>query len=91
MAAYFYRLHPTWEVRLMIQLTPLHRALDRLVRLGGRLDETKVEPAIRWLLDRGWVFAAQQLAIVMLKKNVSAADGKALLEKAGGRLRGAIG
>lgn len=78
MAAYFYRLHPTWEVRLMIQLTPLHRALDWLVRLGGRLDETKVEPAIRWLLDRGWVFAAQQLAIVMLNRHNLAELGKAI-------------
>ncbi len=69
MAAYFYRLHPTWEVRLMIQLTPLHRALDGLVRLGGLLDEDRALPAIRWLLDRGWVFAAQQLAIVMLNRH----------------------
>ena len=68
MAAYFYRLHPTRDVRLMIQLTPLHRALDWLVRLGGRLDERSIEPALRWLLDRGWVFAAQQLAIVVLNQ-----------------------
>lgn len=78
MAAYFYRLHPTWDVRLMIQLTPLHRALDRIVRLGGWLDEARAEPAIRWLLDRGWVFGAQQLAILMLNRHNLAELNKAL-------------
>jgi glycosyltransferase involved in cell wall biosynthesis len=68
MAAYFYRLHPTFEVRLMIQLTPLHRVLDKIGRLGGWLDERRAEPVIRFLLDRGWVFAAQQLAIVVLNR-----------------------
>lgn len=79
MAAYFYRLHPTLDVRLMIQLTPLHRALDWIARLGGRLDEDKALPAISWLLDRGWVFAAQQLAIVMLNRH-NLASLKAAME-----------
>lgn len=35
-ARYFYAKHPTWEVRLMTQLTPLHRGLAWLLAGGGR-------------------------------------------------------
>ncbi|MEB3223902.1 MAG: glycosyltransferase [Candidatus Sericytochromatia bacterium] len=69
MAARFYRLHPTWEVRLMIQLTPLHRGLDWLVRLGGLLDEQRIEPALRWLLARGQPMVARRLAALMLNRH----------------------
>ena len=68
MAAYFYRKYPTLNVRLMIQLTPLHRFLNWLVTFGGRADERKAEPLMRWLLDRNQVFLAQQVAILMLNQ-----------------------
>ncbi|MDB5098699.1 MAG: glycosyl transferase family 2 [Cyanobacteria bacterium RYN_339] len=68
MAAYFFRKHPTLDVRLMIQLTALHHALNWLVTLGGRLDEVKAEPALKWLLERGKPALAQQLAILMLNQ-----------------------
>jgi hypothetical protein len=68
MAACFYRKHPTLEVRLMIQLTALHQALAWLVTLGGRFDERNARPAMQWLLLRGHVFWAQQLAILMLNQ-----------------------
>jgi glycosyltransferase involved in cell wall biosynthesis len=68
MAARFFRLHPTWEVRLMIQLTPLHRVLDRLVRLGGWLDERRLDPALRWLLARGRPMLARRLAALVLNR-----------------------
>lgn len=81
MGAYFYRLHPTLDVRLMIQHTPLHRALDFVARLGGRLDEDTVRPLMEWLLANGWVFAAKQLAIVMLNRHNLAALKVALTEE----------
>lgn len=68
MAAYFYRKHPTLDVRLMIQYTALHRALNALVTLGGWADERKAEPLMRWLLAKGRVFLAQQVAILMLNQ-----------------------
>ncbi|MEB3330570.1 MAG: glycosyltransferase [Candidatus Sericytochromatia bacterium] len=84
MAARFFRLHPTWEVRLMIQLTPLHRGLDWLVRLGGWLDERRVEPLLRWLLDRGCPMLARRVAALVLNRhNLSALQ--AALRKEGAR------
>lgn len=68
MAAYFFRKYPTLDVRLMIQLTPLHRALNWLVTLGGWADERKAEPFMQWLLDRHQIFLAQQVAILMLNQ-----------------------
>lgn len=68
MAAYFYRKYPTLDVKLMIQLTPLHRALNWLVTLGGWADERKAEPLMRWLLAKNRVFLAQQVAILMLNQ-----------------------
>lgn len=68
MAAYFYRKYPTLNVRLMIQLTPLHRFLNWMVTLGGWADERKAEPLMRFLLERGQVFWAQQVAILMLNQ-----------------------
>lgn len=49
-AALLFQRHPSLEIRLMTQLTPLHPLLDQLPRLGGLIDDT------RW---RSWI---QQLA-----------------------------
>jgi glycosyltransferase involved in cell wall biosynthesis len=68
MAAYFYRKYPTLDVRLMIQLTPLHRFLNWLVTFGGWADEQRAEPLMRWLLAKNQVFLAQQVAILMLNQ-----------------------
>jgi glycosyltransferase involved in cell wall biosynthesis len=68
MAAYFYRKYPTLDVKLMIQLPPLHRALNWLVTLGGWADERRAEPLMRWLLEKDRVFLAQQVAILMLNQ-----------------------
>jgi glycosyltransferase involved in cell wall biosynthesis len=68
MAAYFFEKHPTLDVRLMIQLTALHHALNWLVTLGGRLDEAKAEPLMGWLIARGRPALAQQVAILMLNQ-----------------------
>lgn len=69
MAAVFFRKWPGLETRLMIQLTPLHRALNALVTLGGFLDERRAAPFLGWLLARGRVFLAQQVAILMLNQH----------------------
>lgn len=68
MAAYFYRKHPTLDVRLMIQLTAFHQLLGWLVTGGGRWDERSAEPLMSWLLARGQVGLAQQVAILMLNQ-----------------------
>lgn len=47
-AALFYRRHPCFAVRMIVQLTPLHPLLDALPRLGGLISEA------RW---REWIEA----------------------------------
>lgn len=66
MAAEFFRLHPTWEVRLMIQLTPLHRLLELLTTLGGCLDERRIRPLLAWLERQGHAATAGTLARLVL-------------------------
>jgi hypothetical protein len=66
MGALFYQKHPTREVRMMIQMTPLHRALWGLLTAGGRLNETTMAPLLRWLIDRGRPTLALELARIFL-------------------------
>lgn len=58
----FYQKHPCLEVRLMAQLTPLHRGLDALLRLGGRVDEARVLAGLQGLQERGQAKMALALA-----------------------------
>ena len=53
MGLLFYQKHPTWEVKLMIQMTPLHQLLWGLLSLGGFLNERRIRPALEWLVARG--------------------------------------
>jgi hypothetical protein len=53
MGILFYQKHPTWAVRFMIQLTPLHQILWGLLSLGGWLNEKRLEPLLRWLIQKG--------------------------------------
>ncbi len=53
MGVLFWQKHPTWEVRLMIQMTLLHRILWGLLSLGGWLNEKRVAPFLQWLIDQG--------------------------------------
>ncbi len=64
MGILFYQKHPTWEVRLMIQLTPLHQILWGLLSLGGWLNEKRVEPLLRWLIQQGHPQLALELCRV---------------------------
>ncbi len=66
MGVLFYRKHPTWEVRLMIQMTPLHRILWGLLSLGGTLNEKTMAPLLQWLIDRGKPQLALEIARIFL-------------------------
>eukprot|EP00850_Spirogloea_muscicola_P018218 SM000164S02280 [mRNA] locus=s164:316606:319090:- [translate_table: standard] len=49
----FYRKHPTLDVRLMIQMTPLHEGLWALLTLGGLLNEESLRPTLDALVQAG--------------------------------------
>lgn len=66
MGVLFYQKHPTWEVRMMIQMTWLHRLLWGLLSLGGRLNERTLAPILQWLIDRGKSQLALEVSRVFL-------------------------
>ncbi len=47
MGVLFYQKHPTFEVRLMIQMTLLHRILWGILSLGGTLNERTLAPILQ--------------------------------------------
>jgi len=51
--ARFYLKHPSWRVRLMVQLTPFHMVLWFLLTLGGALNERVLGWMVRKLCDKG--------------------------------------
>jgi len=66
MGVLFYQKHPTWDVRMMIQMTWLHRLLWGMLSLGGRLNEQTMAPLLQWLIDQGKPQLALELARVFL-------------------------
>lgn len=66
MGVLFYQKHPTWEVRLMIQMTRLHWLLWGLLSLGGRLNEKTMAPLLQWLIDHGRPQLALEIARIFL-------------------------
>ena len=66
MGVVFYQKHPTLDVRLMIQMTLLHRILWGSLSLGGLLNERTMGPMLRWLIDRGYPQLSQELSRVFL-------------------------
>jgi len=66
MGVLFYQKHPTFEVRLMIQMTWLHRVLWGVLSLGGLLNERTMAPLLQWLIDRGKPQLALELARIFL-------------------------
>ncbi|HBE21230.1 MAG TPA: family 2 glycosyl transferase [Cyanobacteria bacterium UBA11149] len=66
MGVLFYEKHPTWEVRMMIQMTLLHRILWGILSLGGRLNEKTMAPFLQWLIDRGKSQLALEVARIFL-------------------------
>ncbi len=53
MGLIFYRKHPTFRVRLMIQFTWGHRILWELLTFGGLLNERTLRPLLACLIRRG--------------------------------------
>ena len=66
MGVLFYQKHPTPEVRMMIQMTPLHRLLWGLLTLGGRLNEKTMAVFLQQLIDRGQPQLALEIARIFL-------------------------
>lgn len=66
MGVLFYEKHPTWEVRLMIQMTWLHRVLWGLLSLGGTLNERTLAPLLQWLINRKKSQLALEIARIFL-------------------------
>jgi glycosyltransferase involved in cell wall biosynthesis len=66
MGVLFYQKHPTWEVRLMIQMTWLHRLLWGLLSLGGSLNEKTMAPLLQGLIDRGKPQLALEISRIFL-------------------------
>lgn len=66
MGVLFYQKHPTWEVRMMIQMTWIHRVLWGLLSLGGALNEKTMAPLLQWLIDRGHPQLALEVARIFL-------------------------
>lgn len=63
MARVFYAKHPAFAVRLMTQMTPLHRMVWEIFSLGGLLNERSLAPLLNWLVARGKV----ELAVVIAR------------------------
>jgi glycosyltransferase involved in cell wall biosynthesis len=68
MGVLFYRKHPTREVRMMIQMTWMHRLLWETLSLGGTLDERTMAPLLQWLIDRGKPRLALEIARIFLNR-----------------------
>jgi glycosyltransferase involved in cell wall biosynthesis len=66
MGVIFYQKHPTWEVRLMIQMTWLHWLLWGTLSLGGLLNERTMAPLLSWLIAQNKPQLALELARIFL-------------------------
>ena len=66
MGVVFYQKHPTWNVKMMIQMTLLHRLLWGILSLGGKLNEKTMKPLLQWLIARGKPQLALEIARIFL-------------------------
>lgn len=66
MGVLFYQKHPTWEVRMMIQMTWIHRILWGVLSLGGWLNERRMAPLLQWLIDQQKPQLALEIARIFL-------------------------
>ena len=66
MGVVFYQKHPTFDVRMMIQMTWLHRLLWGLLSLGGLLNERTLKPLLQWLIDQGHPQLSLEIARIFL-------------------------
>jgi glycosyltransferase involved in cell wall biosynthesis len=68
MGVVFYQKHPTWDVKMMIQMTVLHRMLWGILTIGGTLNEKTLQPVMQWLIDRDQPQLAEQVARIFLNR-----------------------
>ena len=61
MGLVFYKKHPTWRVRFIIQFTWLHRLFWELITLGGLLNERSLRPLLTHLLRHGYSRVAMEI------------------------------
>ncbi|MEH2316433.1 glycosyltransferase family 2 protein [Nostoc sp.] len=66
MGVLFYQKHPTWEVRMMIQMTWVHRLLWGILSLNGTLNERTMAPLLQWLINLGKPQLALEIARIFL-------------------------
>jgi glycosyltransferase involved in cell wall biosynthesis len=66
MGVLFYQKHPTWEVKMMIQMTRLHQVLWGILSLGGRLNERTMAPFLQWLINQGKSQLALEISRIFL-------------------------
>jgi glycosyltransferase involved in cell wall biosynthesis len=66
MGVLFYQKHPSWDVRMMIQMTWLHRILWGMLSFGGRLNERTMAPFLQWLINQGKPQLALEIARIFL-------------------------
>jgi glycosyltransferase involved in cell wall biosynthesis len=66
MGVLFYQKHPTWEVKLMIQMTWFHQLLWGILSLNGLLNERTMAPFLQWLIDLGKPQLALEIARIFL-------------------------
>jgi glycosyltransferase involved in cell wall biosynthesis len=66
MGVLFYQKHPTWEVRMMIQMTLLHQVLWGVLSLNGVLNERTMAPFLQWLINQGKPQLALEIARIFL-------------------------
>ncbi|MBN8558974.1 MAG: glycosyltransferase [Leptolyngbya sp. UWPOB_LEPTO1] len=66
MGIVFYRKHPTFDVKMMIQMTWIHRVLWGVLSIGGLLNEKTLAPVMRSLIQQGKPQLAEQVARIFL-------------------------
>ncbi len=66
MGVVFYQKHPTFSVKMMIQMTILHRILWGVLSFGGLLNEKTMKPLLQWLISRGKPQLALEVARIFL-------------------------
>ncbi len=66
MAILFYEKHPTWDVKMITQMTWLHYVLWGILSLGGRLNEKTMAGFLQWLIDQNKSQLALEIARIFL-------------------------
>ncbi len=66
MGVLFYQKHPSFDVKMMIQMTILHQILWGLLSLGGRLNERTMAGLLQNLINQGKSQLALEIARIFL-------------------------